>query len=1077
MGKFLFTLVFLSFLGIQSYAQKTVTGTVTSASDGSEMPGVTVVVKGTQVGTITANDGSYSIEVPQGADTLMFSFIGMNSVKKAIGNQTVINVQMVSAVTELDELVVTALGISREKKALGYAVQEVGGDDLAEAKEANIVNSLSGKVAGTQVTNASGAVGSSSRITIRGNSSFTNNQPLWVVDGVPISNASSDVSQWGATDFGNAAMDLDPSNIESLTVLKGANAAAIYGSRAANGVIVVKTKTGEKAKKGIGVNISSAITFDQAYNFANYQNEYGQGVAGSEYYYLTSGANFDGASYQDFADGSWNGNYGFFYYDGGASPDDPYSVNDNVDESWGPRLDAGLEIPQFNSPLTDPNDPMTRQATPWVSRPDNVKNFFQTGVTFDNSVTLTSNGEMGAMRLSLSHFDQKGTVPNTDLTKYTVSFNGTQNMTEWLKSNVTFNYVNNASDNLPVQGYSSNNPMQSMGGWFGRQVNMEALEAHYDELNVFGNPYNWNTNYHNNPYWNVNYNTTSRTRDRVFGTASVDAEITDWVKVTGRVGVDYYSEVRKHVDRTMSNEQPYGAFWQSDRNNMEVNADLFASFSKEFGDVSVDGILGTNFRRNEYGSMYLEAAELTVPNLFTISNVRGNPSTDMYDETFETNSVYAQASIGWRRAIFLDMTARNDWSSTLPADEWSYFYPSFTGSVIINELLELESDILSFAKIRGGWAKVGNDTDPYQLSLTYGGVDPFGNVTPFATSRLLPPVGLKPEQVTSTEIGLDLRFLKNRFSLDFTYYDQITYDQILQIDISQASGFDNQLINAGEIENKGFEVQLGATWFKDVNGFSWTTTVNWAKNWNQVNELYGDLEAYQITSSWGGLTIEARPGQAFGVIKAGGFVYDEDGNKVIGANGLPLTTDAPVEVGNITPDWTGGVRNTFSYKTISLSVLVDGRYGGDLFSVSDWFGAYAGVTEETAQDGIRENGLVVEGVSEDGTPNDVVISAADYYAGYWGREVNSVIDGSYIKLRELVLSYKIPQKIISKVGFIEGASVSFVGRNLAMLYIHPSNDVGIDPETGFGANLNGLGLEQFQLPTARTLGFRVNLNF
>ncbi|HKK57871.1 MAG TPA: TonB-dependent receptor, partial [Salinivirga sp.] len=394
-----------------------------------------------------------------------------------------------------------------------------------------------------------------------------------------------------------------------------------------------------------------------------------------------------------------------------------------------------------------------------------------------------------------------------------------------------------------------------------------------------------------------------------------------------------------------------------------------------------------------------------------------------------------------------------------------------------NELLELESDILSFAKIRGGWAKVGNDTDPYQLSLIYNGVTPLSGVTPFATNRILPPVGLKPEQVTSTEIGVDLRFLKNRFSLDVTYYDEITYDQIMEVDIAPSSGFQSQLINAGEIENKGFEIQIGATWFNNPDGFTWTTDVNWAKNWNQVNELYGDLEAYQISSSWGGVTIEARPGQAFGVIKAGGFQYDEDGNKIIGSNGLPVKTEVPVEVGNITPDWTGGIRNTFSYKTVSLSFLIDGRYGGDVFSVSDWFGAYAGVTEETAEDGIREHGLVIDGVLEDGTPNDIVISSYNYYKGYWGREANSVIDGSYIKLRELVISYKIPQKIMNKVGFVHGASVSFVGRNLAMLYVHPSNDLGIDPETGFGANLGGMGLEQFQLPTARTLGFRVNLNF
>ncbi|PLX25247.1 MAG: SusC/RagA family TonB-linked outer membrane protein [Salinivirgaceae bacterium] len=1071
MRKFLLSIAFFCFLGMQLYAQKTVTGTVTDANDGSKLPGVTVIVKGTQKGTITGADGAYSIDVKAGADTLIFSFVGMETIKKAIGNQTVVNVQMTAIVTQLDELVVTALGISREKKALGYSVQEVGGEELAEAKEANIINSLSGRVAGTQITNASGAVGSSARITIRGNSSFTNNQPLWVVDGVPISNSSTDVDQWGATDFGNAAMDIDPANIESISVLKGANAAALYGSRAANGVILIKTKTGESKTKGLGVTVSSAVTFDQTYNFANYQNSYGQGVAGSEYYYYTLGASLDGYTYQEFADGTFDPGIGFNYYDGAGG-----GVNDGVDESWGPRLDNGLLIPQFNSPLSDPNDPTTRIATPWKSREDNVRNFFQTGVTFDNSVTVTNSGDAGAMRFSMSQFSQEGTIPNTDLTRNSVSFNGTQNVADWLKTNVMVNYVKNKSDNLPVQGYSSNNVMQSMGGWFGRQVNVQALEANYRKFNIFGNPYNWNTNYHNNPYWNANYNTTSRERDRVFGKASVDAEIYEWLKVTGRMGIDFSSEQRKHVDYALSNETPLGAFWQQDRRDMEMNSDLFATLNHEFGDFSVNGIIGTNFRKNKYSSMRIEALELTVPNLFTISNVKGNPVAEMYDEEMETYSIYGQASVGWKRTVYVDITARNDWSSTLPSDEWSYFYPSFTGSVILTELVDIDEDLVSFAKLRGGWAQVGNTTDPYQLSLMYEGSDPFGNVTPFSTSRLLPPTGLVPEEVNSTEFGLEAKFYKNRFSLDFTYYNQVTKNQILQIDISQASGFDNQLINAGEIQNKGIELQIGAEWIKQKD-FSWRTDVNWAKNWNKVNELYGDLESYQITSSWNGLSIQARPGQAFGVIYANGFQYDDNGNKIIGSDGLPLASEAPVAVGNITPDWTGGIRNTFKYKTVSMSILIDGRYGGDLFSVSDWFGAYAGVSEETAADGIREHGLVVDGVLEDGTPNDKVISASSYYGGYWGREVNSVIDGSYIKLREIVISYDIPKKYVQKLGFVQGASVSFVGRNLAILYTHSSNDIGIDPETGFGANLNGLGLEQFQLPTARTLGFRINLNF
>lgn len=1072
MEKFIYLLIPLMFLGGYSFGQKKVTGTVTDASDGSLLPGVTVVVKGATSGTITDVKGLYTISVPDGKDTLVFSFIGMNTVEKLVGNQSTINVVMSSAVTELDELVVTALGISRERKAVGYAVQDVKGDELAEAKESNIVNALTGRVAGAQVTNASGAVGASSRIVIRGNASFTSNQPLWVVDGVPISNAASDVSQWGDTDYGNAAMDIDPSNIESLTVLKGANAAALYGSRAANGVILVQTKTGKKAKKGIGVVISSSVTFDQAYNFVNYQNKYGQGDLGDEYYYYASGAYQSGISYQDFATGNFSDSYGFNYYDGSWG-----GINDGIDESWGARLDIGLNVQQFNSPLTDPNDPNSRVATPWVSNPDNVKDFFQTGVTFDNSVTMTSSGDNGFMRLTFNQFEQKGTIPNTDLVKRGVSFNGTQNLATWLRSNVTMNYVNNHSDNLPGQGYGPNNVMQSLGGWFGRQVDVTALENTYKQLDVNGNPYNWNTSYHNNPYWTVYNNTSSRTRDRIFGNTSLDADITDWMKVTGRVGIDYYGETRKHVDYNLSKDWDDGHFLQTDITNLVLNTDLFLSFDKTFGDFSFNGLLGTNFRNHEYGSMSLEALKLTVPNLFTISNVQGNPIATMYDEQFQGYSMYGQASVGWKRAIFLDVTGRNDWSSTLPSDNWSYFYPSITASVIANELLSIESDILSFAKIRGGIAKVGNDTDPYKLMLMYYGQSPFGEVTPFSTSRLMPPKGLEPEEVLSSEIGVDLRFLDSRFGLDFTYYNAVTSKQILEVDISTASGYSSQLINAGEIQNKGVEIQLNADIVRSKDGFNWNMNINWAKNWNKVNKLYGDMEVYQITSSWNGVSIEARPGEAFGVIRANGFTYDDNGNLLVGANGLPIPADEPVKVGNITPDWVGGIRNTFSYKDVSLSVLIDGRYGGDLYSVSDWFGAYAGLTEETAVDGIREHGLIVDGVFEDGTPNDVVISAKNYYKSYWGLEEHSIIDGSYIKLREIVLTYKVPQKYIDKIGFIQGASLSFVGRNLAIMYLHPSNDVGIDPETGFGSNLNGLGLEQFQLPTSRTLGFRVNLNF
>jgi TonB-linked SusC/RagA family outer membrane protein len=872
-------------------------------------------------------------------------------------------------------------------------------------------------------------------------------------------------------------MDIDPENIESISVLKGANAAALYGSRAANGVVLVTTKSGKSKKAGIGVSVNTGVTFDQPYRFVRYQNSYGQGLSGSEYYYIASGAKSAGVSYQDFADGTWNGNYGFSYYDGNNG-----GVYDGVDESWGPRLDIGLNIPQFNSPLSDPNDPDTRQATPWVSNPNNVKDFFQLGSTYDFNANITSNTEKNNMRLSLSSQSSKGTIPNTDLTKYTIFFNGTQNLTDWLKVNVAANYVNNSSDNLPGQGYDPNNPMQSLGGWFGRQVDMNDLEENWQTFNVFGNPYNWNTNYHNNPYWTTGYNTTSRDRDRIFGNFNMTVNFTDWLSATARVGIDYYAERRKHVEYTRSIDYPYGFFWQNNRTDAEFNADLTLNFNKEFGDFSVNGFVGANSRHSEYHYSLLQASELTVPNLFTIGNIQGNPTTGMYDEMLETNSVFGQASIGWKNAIYLDVTARNDWSSTLPQDSWSYFYPSFTGSFIVTEFLDVNPDILSFAKIRGGWAQVGNSTNPYQLSFVYESNDPYNGVTPFFTTRTLPPVGLKPESTTSIEAGVDLRFLNNRIGLDVTYYDMVTTDQILTVNVSRSTGYGSMLINAGEIENKGIEVQLNGDIVK-TDAFSWNMVVNWAKNSNMVNELYTDpvtgekVEAYQISSSWNGVTIEARPGKPFGVIRANGFLRDDNGNKIIGSNGLPIPAETPLEVGNITPDWTGGIKNTFSYKGVSLGVLIDGRFGGDLFSVSDWFGAYAGLTEETAADGIREHGLVVEGVNEAGEPNNVVVSAASYYGGYWGLEEYSIIDGSYIKLRELTLTYKLPKTLTNKIGFIQSASISLVGRNLGILYTHPSNDLGIDPETGFGVTNGGIGLEQFQLPTARNLGFKLNFNF
>ncbi len=1094
MRKFTLFLAFLFLVGMQALQAQTkvVSGTVTGADDGLGIPGATVQVQGTTIGTTTDLDGHYELSFDAKYNVLVFKFVGMETISVEVGDKTTIDVSMQSDMLDLEGVIVTALGISREKKALGYSVQDVKGDEITEARESNVVNALQGKVAGVQITNATGAVGSSSRIVIRGNSSFGNNQPLFVVDGIPIINTESNVSQWEGADFGNSAMDIAPDNIESVSVLKGASASALYGSRGANGVILITTKKGAKSagegQRAIGVEFSNSCTWDNVYIIPKYQNEYGQGYLGSEYYFKQSS---DYNSYQEYAE-----NEAFSYYDGNWG-----GVWDGMDESWGPRLDAGLNLAQFDSPYTLAADgtPIYQQ-TPWVSQPDNVRDFFTTGRTCSNSLAITGGSEKAFMRLSINNMNQKGAVPNTDLNRTNVSFNGTMNLTERFTANASLSYVRNKSDNLPGGGYDENNVMQSIGGWFGRQVNIDNLRDNYDEMNVFGNPYNWNTSYHNNPYWTVYKNTTSRTRDRGFGNVNLTYRFTDYLSIMARVGTDFYNEYRKHVVADGSNESSYGGkFWQRQLYANETNADIMLIFGKDLSnDFSLNATVGANYRNNKNQNMYLEAAELTVPDFYTIANVRGNATSSMYRSEKETNSIYGTASLGFKRALFLDVTARNDWSSTLPSDNWSYFYPSVGLSWVFTESFDISENILSFGKIRGSWAKVGNDTDPYKTKLTYTPIlDAFNGVAQYHYARVMPPLSLQPEQTTSYEFGTELKFLKNRLGIDFTYYNAVTRDQILGVDISNASGFDQMLINAGEIQNNGIELMVYGKILKSKDGLNWNATVNLAKNTNKVNELYGDLEAYQISSSWGGLTIEARPGEPYGQIKGGAYARSSDGRMLINpATGLPVHTAEPEVLGNINPDFNWGFRNTLSYKEFTLSFLFDGRVGGDIFSVTDWFGAYAGIANFTTDDGIRENGFVPEGVygyiNGDGNvqytdaggvdatsmvTNETTVSAQDWYEGYWGFQEPSIIDGTFIKFRELVLTWQMPQKWFTEVRWIQSANLSFIGRNLALIYVDKSNRMKIDPETGFGTGNSGVGLEQFQLPSTRSFGYKLSIVF
>ena len=1051
------------FAGLSAlYAQTTViTGTVTSSEEGEgTIPGVAVTVYGTTIGTQTDVNGFYSLDVPATATRLVFRFIGMKTVEEMIDGRTTINVVLEPDLLGIDEVVVTALGITREKKALGYSVQDVSGDELNRAKETNIVNALQGKISGVQITNASGAVGASSQILIRGINSFGDNQPLWVVDGTPISNSSSGAGQWSGVDYGNNASDIDPENIESISILKGANAAALYGSRARNGVVMITTKKG-KARQGLGMSFTSNTTFENVNFLPTYQNEYGQGVNGSEFIYKRNtepGDPYEGWTYQEWAEG-----IAFNYVDGLGG-----GRNDGVDESWGPRLDAGLMLNQFHG-----------DNQPWVSQPDNVKDFFVTGVTTSNNLTVSGGTEKMTGRMSYTNLYQTGAIPNTDQKRNSLNATSTINITDKLKAELNINYINTSNDNLPGQGYSSANVMQSIGGWFGRQVDMKLLEENWETYMPNGYPYNWNSNYHNNPYWTVNKNTSARERNRVYGNAVVSYQINDWLNLMGRYGLDYYTEFRKSVIFEGSNSKPLGtggSFSQNNRDNREINAEMFLNFSKQIGtDFDISGNIGGNYRSGDYNYMSLGASELTVPNFFVVGNVKGVPSTGMSQSHFETNSLFGAVNLAYRDYLFLDLTFRNDWSSTLPSDNWSYPYPSASLGWIFTETFGIDQTIFSFGKLRASYAEVGSDTSPYRLAATYDSYTAFSGMSQYSYPGTIPPANLKPEMSKSMEIGGDFKFLMNRVGLDVSYYNTITNNQIMSVNVSTSSGFGSMLINAGEIETSGLELLVYGDILKNPGGLNWRMTVNWSTMETMVNELAEDVEKYQLNSSWSPTTIEARVGEPFGQIYGVGYERNADGQKLTEDGYYVKTSGDPVLIGNTMPDWVGSIRNDFSYKGVNLGFLIDAKWGGDIYSVTKWFGDYAGITQTTVEGGIRENGIIAEGIDVNtGQPNTIAVAPQSFFADYWATTEPAVFDGTYIKFREFSLGYNIPVRNIS---FLNSLNLSLIGRNLAILYVDSSNDIRIDPETGYGTGTSAVGVEQYQIPSVRSLGFKIRAEF
>ena len=1047
---------FLFCLGINfsaSAQQRQISGTVFD-SDGNPIKFATVQVIGTSLGVSADGQGGFKILAAPGQQ-LQISSTGYEQYTIKIGKSNKVDVTLVSSGDKLGEVVVTALGISRAKKTLGYAVQELNNSALVDAADNNIVNTISGKIAGAQVTSGGSTIGSSSRIVIRGNASFVGNQPLFVVDGTPIDNTTTNLNGGGGIDWGNAAADLDPNNIESMTVLKGANASALYGSRATNGVILITTKKGYKGK-GLGLEFNSSVVLNVPGYFPKHQNEYGGGWDGEEYLYKKYITDHSGStlSYNEYAK-----QFSYNYVDGKGG-----GINDDNPINWGPRLDAGLKLDQWS---TGPN-------SPWISRPNNYKDFFNTQVTAINSVSINASSDKATGRFSYTNQNTPtGILPNTDQKENIFNTSFTLTPSDRLTLVGNFSFLAKISKNIPVTGYSGAGV--DFGGWTEREFDTKFLEEQYSQK---GNVSMWPAV---DNYYYYYHNLNGLNRNRGFGNITTTYKITNWLSAMVRGGVDFYTEKRKSIAQSGTksnvNKGQGGQFNQTDIFTKEENLDFILNVDKKFGVIRIDGLAGANYRDNQYNSTSLAASNLTVPDLYTISNVKGTPTTSMFDSEKRTNSVFAAANASYKDLLFLGVTARNDWSSTLPPNNRSFFYPSASVGFVITDALKISSNVLSFAKIRASLAKVGGDTDPYQLTRTYS-ASSFNAISLFAPTGTLPPADLKPQETKSYEIGANLRFLRNRLSLDVTYYDQTTVNQIISVATSTTTGYTGMKLNAGEIENKGIEVMFSAKMLENKSGINWDLAINWAKNKNVVNELYGGLQSYQISAGFGGAKTLGIPGQDWGSIWGLPFVRDaKSGKIVVGNDGVPISTNVAKNFGTVTPDWIGGINNSFRYKNISLSFLIDMKMGGKFFSTTAWHSYPTGSFAVTTANKVRETGLIVDAVKENGSPNDKRVSAQDYFGGawVWNNHEYSILDGSYVKLREVIIGYSVNVK---KIHWLTKLNVSVFGRNLAILYRDKSTaQYGLDPEVGLGGGDAGVGFENFQVPTTRNLGFRLSVGF
>ena len=1089
-------------LPVSAQEPTTLTGTVTTTG-GAPVETGSVFIGSLSLGVLTNAQGRYVLIVPANARAasatvdVTASLIGYTTVTQTVTLQP--GTQVLDFVLGEDPLriagvTVTALGMERQSRELGISTQQVSGSELTRV-EPNIVNSLTGKIAGVNITN-SGSQGGSSRIVIRGEASITGeNQPLFIVDGIPVDNTIGGrvgtLTDQGGVDYGNPIADINPDDIESVTVLKGPNAAALYGSRASNGAIIIETKKGRNTPGGSEIVVSQQVTFESILKLPDYQNTYG---------------------------GGYNGQYSF--YDGLGN-----GVNDEADESWGPPLDTGLCIPQWFSTYDALTD--TRACDPWVSHPDNVRNFFDTGVTSTTNVSVAGSTESLNGRASFSRQHVDGMQPGNYFDRMAFSFAGGINgFDDRLNVSASAQYINATGNNRPGIGYGEEQNLMYGFIWWNRNIDMGQLKDYWqqdrpaDEPNIGGFPYSWTTLYWTNPYFRALAHRNEDGRDRLIGQVSASFQFTPWLTAMVRTGTDWYQDSRLktfaanpqiaisggHTTNPLTAGREYldagGSFGTWGIGSQETNTDFLVTASPELNlPFTTTLTVGGNRRDNERKNDYTWVGALSSPGIWDVSNAASVPERTQLISRKRINSLYGQLDLGYNDYLFLTFTGRNDWSSTLPEANRSYFYPSVSTSLVFSELMDMESNLFSYGKIRASWAQVGNDTDPYRLRNTYAADEIWNGIPSFSVPARLENPDLKPEITESLEFGAELGFLDNRLGLDVTYYTAQTKDQLMPVQLSPATGYGSRMLNAGTVENKGWEVLVRGTPVA-TSDFRWESTVTWSKNDNKVKKLAPGVSGLQMTlGDFWGAQLFAREGEPLGQIVGsdfrredldgdgtcgepdpGSYVDDPNGRVVVSATGgYPLWCDGVV-IGNVNPDWRGGWLNEFSYKGVRLGVLFDARKGGQIYSMSDGWLRYAGQVEETVAGRCgggypacdATTGIVVDGVNETSpgvyVPNTTVIDGETFWfiQSYY-IEKSDLEPAGYLKLREATLSFSLPESWTGRWG-VDGVDLSLVGRNLFLW----SDAKHIDPETSFeGTNVQGF--EFGQMPSARSYGINVTV--